>query len=429
MGLSASQGRLLLLTAKRSDLEFRAQQISQKRLILSQQLEEISLEYENATSNRQMSIMLYQTQSNNQSDQSYRSANLTYASLISGTVSTGGPGTNLSGIQASGAVGTDYYDFSSSTAYRLVSTSGAIVVSDASEIPGYNEDGVGEYKYNRTSSKAAEQVTTGADGSKKIFGGNLYKTTHADSQEASYSILDAGGKLKSVLGITQEPVSIKFDRENGLIQYINDEGKSIYAKFDGEKYTKIDSTDDYESTHWEDATLYGDKASIPQSTFKEEVTGTVEIQEGADGVITVIRTDANGNSDGGTRYIIDEALRYGSTDSAGTIAGPNYLQDCLRNGKYLVQKGSVDKNNDEGFKWSNISWDATVNISDAYYTADDDAAKAKYDRLQNQIQAQDKKLELELDNIETQRSAVTTEIESVEKVINENIESTFNAFG
>ena len=59
---------------------------------------------------------------------------------------------------------------------------------------------------------------------------------------------------------------------------------------------------------------------------------------------------------------------------------------------------------------------------------DDDTAKAKYDRLQNQIQAQDKKLELELDNIETQRSAVTTEVESVEKVIKDNVESTFKTF-
>ena len=59
MGLSASQGRLLLLTARQNDLEFRAQQISQKRLILSQQLEEIAMEYENATSNRQMMIQLY----------------------------------------------------------------------------------------------------------------------------------------------------------------------------------------------------------------------------------------------------------------------------------------------------------------------------------------------------------------------------------
>ena len=39
------------------------------------------------------------------------------------------------------------------------------------------------------------------------------------------------------------------------------------------------------------------------------------------------------------------------------------------------------------------------------------SSKAKYDRLQNQIQAQDKKLELELDNIETQRKAVDTETE------------------
>ena len=45
MGLSASQGRMLLLTARKSDLEFRAQQISQRRLILSQQLEEIAMEY------------------------------------------------------------------------------------------------------------------------------------------------------------------------------------------------------------------------------------------------------------------------------------------------------------------------------------------------------------------------------------------------
>ena len=57
-----------------------------------------------------------------------------------------------------------------------------------------------------------------------------------------------------------------------------------------------------------------------------------------------------------------------------------------------------------------------------YYDADDAGAKAKYDRLSKQVEAQDKKLQLDLDNIETQRDAVKTEIDSVEKVINENIE-------
>ena len=83
MGLSASQGRLLLLTARRSDLEFRAQQISQKRLVLSQQLEEISLEYENATSNRQMKINLFNnTEKDENGNTINRTNNLTYAALL-----------------------------------------------------------------------------------------------------------------------------------------------------------------------------------------------------------------------------------------------------------------------------------------------------------------------------------------------------------
>ena len=94
----------------------------------------------------------------------------------------------------------------------------------------------------------------------------------------------------------------------------------------------------------------------------------------------------------------------------------------------LIEKGAVSKD-DGKVRWSSISWDAISNISDNYYNEDDDKAKAKYDRLQNQLQAQDKKLELELNNIETQRSAVTTEVESVDKVISDNIEGSFNAFG
>ena len=33
---------------------------------------------------------------------------------------------------------------------------------------------------------------------------------------------------------------------------------------------------------------------------------------------------------------VDENLKYGTTDVNGVTNGPNYLQDCLRNGKYLT---------------------------------------------------------------------------------------------
>ena len=52
MGLAASQGRLLLLTARKSDLELQAQAISQDRLLLSIQQEQIATEYSDKQNNQ-----------------------------------------------------------------------------------------------------------------------------------------------------------------------------------------------------------------------------------------------------------------------------------------------------------------------------------------------------------------------------------------
>ena len=283
MGLSASQGRLLLLTARQNDLEYQAQQISQQRLALSAKLNDVSEEYETATSNRQMLITLASSSDSSSSV----SLNLTYARLVSGTASMGSCLAQVDGVNTS--------DYSNSTCYRLTDGNGAIVVSDVSEIP----DG------------DISQIST-----------NKYTCTYVTGY-----------------------------------------------------YTDTD-----EET--------GEEETYPLYT-----------------------TDT---------YIVDTALK--------NTSGINYLQDCLRNGKYLIEKyDSSSSDSDEA--WSEVSWDATSNITDQYYEDDDAAAKAKYDRLSNQIQTQDKKLQLELDNIETQRDAVKTERESVQTVITDNIEKTFDTFG
>ena len=132
MGLSASQGRMLLLTARKSDLEFRAQQISQRRLILSQQLEDIALEYEAATSNRKMKIGLYEINAQDSTGAVTKTDNLTYKNLVSGCMALS---SDVAGIQASTTVGTAGLQYASTSAYRLVDPEGRIVVSDVSEIP------------------------------------------------------------------------------------------------------------------------------------------------------------------------------------------------------------------------------------------------------------------------------------------------------
>lgn len=57
MGLAASQARLLLLTARQSDLEYRAQIISQRKIMLAMQTEGLATEYTEAIGNK---ILMFQ---------------------------------------------------------------------------------------------------------------------------------------------------------------------------------------------------------------------------------------------------------------------------------------------------------------------------------------------------------------------------------
>ncbi len=445
MGLSASQGRMLLLTARRSDLEFRAQQISQKRLVLSQQLEQISQEYEDATSNRIMNIGMYYVDEDGKKVN--RTSNLTYAALMSATY---GIGAANSGIRTP----ENYYggEYESVRPYRLVNADGAIVVSSVEEI--MSQVATGDFSTPETKESKLLQI-----GNKNIT--NLYEKRNvikdpvSGQEEVSDSELiyntAAGDNIFAELaddkGNYPADLKIKLDPATGVAcaTYSEGEGddkKTVTRYFDmnptsptygelkkeagengkegdyPEKAKKLVDAYNPNSDTLKNITLDDE---IPSDTFREIIYDSVDLDDfkGPDGVY---------NLPNGMKYVVDPGLADGETDIVGSNVGPNYLQDCLRNGKYLLQQGGLGLDANGNYRWASVSWDATSNISDSYYTEDDDAAKAKYDRLQTQIQNQDKKLELELDQIETQRQAVTTEIESIEKVINENIESTFNAF-
>lgn len=124
MGLAASQGRLLLLTARKSDLEYRAQEISQRRLILATELETVCSKYARATANRQMKITMQVKMGEANQTQT---KNLTYKNLIEYGRNDDGTGNSV---------------------YRIKNSRGQVVVSDASELPktasaaGYQGDGV-----------------------------------------------------------------------------------------------------------------------------------------------------------------------------------------------------------------------------------------------------------------------------------------------
>ncbi len=70
MGLSASQARFLQLTARKNDIEYQTQQITQERLSLAQQLTQVSNEYNDAISNKKL-IFSYADSTVHQIDVNY----------------------------------------------------------------------------------------------------------------------------------------------------------------------------------------------------------------------------------------------------------------------------------------------------------------------------------------------------------------------
>ena len=56
-------------------------------------------------------------------------------------------------------------------------------------------------------------------------------------------------------------------------------------------------------------------------------------------------------------------------------------------------------------------------------------AKAKYDEETTKISAQEKLLDMELTQINTEHSAVKTEYDSIKSLIGDNVDKSFNVFG
>lgn len=131
------------------------------------------------------------------------------------------------------------------------------------------------------------------------------------------------------------------------------------------------------------------------------------------GITTTVVDKSNSN-------IVNEGEKV-TTDPYVTDA--DYLQEMLSTGKYFIQqKGSTDGS------WDNYVWQGSSMISEEYDKSDDAAAEAKYESDMVALQKKDKLLELRLEQVQTQQSAVEKEMESVKDVISKNIENGFKTF-
>ena len=303
MGLSASQARFLQLTARRSDIEYEAQQINFQRLQLSDKLSAASQKYQDATTNRKMMFSFNTGSEVQKVDLSY----------------------------------TNYKNYMNQQLEGLSTT---------------------QDKYYLVSSS----------GNKLVVG----------SEEEQNEIIDRNTTLTDITLIEQ--------------------AKAEYAKAQADETVgSLSST-----------TLKLAKMDI--STYEHRVVN---------------------NEDGTTtEYVVERKFDQDDFLIADDLDDVSNFQSAIENGTYYFAK--YEENSQTGEMELRIQGWETLGggaISEDYDKSDDAAAEAEYQTEQDRIHALDRKLELRLDQLESNRQAIQTEIESVQKVVDDNIQNTFKSLG
>ena len=114
------------------------------------------------------------------------------------------------------------------------------------------------------------------------------------------------------------------------------------------------------------------------------------------------------------------------------IERSDMLQNALTKGIYFIElKKFTNETGEEEPVWDKVDYANTTEtmITETLDKTDDAAAEAEYEQKKSLFQNKDKTLEMRLKQLETEHKALETEIESVQKVIQNNVETTFKTFG
>ncbi|MFA7658672.1 MAG: hypothetical protein WCY19_04500 [Candidatus Gastranaerophilaceae bacterium] len=337
MGMSASQCRLLSLTARLSDLELSAQSISNSKIRLSQRSEDIAREYSDALDKEKLTVM--------------------------------------SGYNASTGAAT-YVDAS---AYNLTT-------------------------YNAVSTMDKQRFLKDTAGRVLVTSkvGTAYDNALSKSQQLQQQYPTAEAYLNSQ-GYTSDS-----NNTNPNLTY--DAAKVTY-------YTNV-------YTGLEAFLKSLGYTSDPNANNNNSGTGTSTV------------TDAKGGTVPIATYTYDQGAVAYYTNVFNEIKENGYNEpgdDNMQNGDWLysqLSSGNVSlyENNGTG-DFTNVSWssgDSTLQSKSD--DADIARAEAKYNVEMAEVQSKDKRFDLSLKSIDTEHTAIQTEMDSVKKVIDKNIEKSFKIF-
>ena len=365
MGMAASQARFLGLTARKSNNEYQAQQINQERLALSNQQEELVKRYNEKMNNR---ILWYDADG----DISTPGKQLTYWDIVNASHPT--EEELKSGITAG-------------MGCRLVDVNGNIIVPNYRAVDFDNKEisyVIEKYNIDETvkDTKVLQQMLE--DGKWTL------KAQRIDDEGNEYWFdlpLDEATFISRMRGENPDD-----ETDTEYWQLFNTNVPKVNGAYPVLSYDNLTSMDNLKIQ------IYDEEGKVVVPEMPEEDMTTVFGKYYVD------------------KYCVD----------------PTYLEEKLRNGEWFIQRPQYTTNNetDEDIisDWSTVPWQGIEFIQDVYNSQDDAAAEAEYEYMMAKFHKQEKLLELRLQQLETEHKALETELDSVSKVLKDNVESSFKTF-
>lgn len=401
MGMSASQARLLTITARIHDVEFQAQTIQNAKIQLANQSDRVYDEYTAALNATTLTLNAIDPVSGNTS---IITANFKNLCSRSRALAANGDTYALRDKYGRLIVEEDIYD-----AWKEFRTQGTDLSNGAHAFALFML-GVDEKEFDK----------------KQMFTGDDHMTAIREAEEAVYNA--------------------KYEDDEDLEALHNDVLEALQAVYSGT--TEIYDTSELEihgnkeqKQAYQDAlNAYKDKLYSTNAGFIYGIA--TELLENTDDDISEIYDAQKDFNTSLYNYFVSIYRQISACGGCVSIEEFNGREgDAATNSDWLksmVESGEVTINVAEYNKRTGeFSLQATSPSSESVvsYTQtsqiDSTAlakAEAEYEHSMRQINRKDKEYDLDLAKLDTQRQALTKEYESVETVINENIDRTFKIF-
>ena len=396
MGMAASQARLLTITARMHDVEYQAQSIQNAKVALATQSDQIYQEYLDALDATTLTITDYQ-----------------------GNIHTA----NFNNICGLNSVDSQFN-------YAFFDERGRLIVDD-DVAEGYSNF---RKEHPNGDAYAFAMYMLGIE--YPVDGVEFDEEKYADAYEKVQTKINAGNsKTDQDLKDLWESIE-KMAKDKG-IDFTGDEqdgASRLYKRGQDKEFDAMLARYNYQLQRRYAEEIYN---SIYGETTTDEEGNTITQKPYNEFDEDKFNYYANWfkkiQASGGVCVGVNSTVEVSKFDGFDGDAANNseWLQNMIKCGKITVDHVNQDKKSGE------ISFSATSVPSDGELeyttttTIDKTAlakAEAEYEHKTKQIDQKDKRFDLDLSKLDTERTALKTEYESVKKVIEENIDRTFGIF-